>query len=178
MRVFAFLRSLRPKDIVVLVMLLTEYPDGEWTYEDVSDVLKMSTSQVYYALENLDFAHLYDRDRKFEKPREIHEFLTGGVRYAFPARPGPMKRGIPTATSAPVAEGLFVGSGGDAPLVWPDPEGDVRGQSIEPLYDKAPVLVDEHPELYDWLALIDIMRVGSARERNVAAEELGKRLTR
>lgn len=136
----------------------------------------MSSSQVHYALERLDYSHLFDKSERYLRPYEIREFISHGVRYAFAARPGPLKRGTPAAMSAPIGEQLFVGSGRGPGYVWPHPEGDVRGEKIEPLYKHVPDMVENRPELYDWLALIDILRIGSAREREVAAEEVSERI--
>ena len=39
------------------------------------------------------------------------------------------------------------------------------------------VLMTWHPKLYEFLALIDALRVGRARERNIAAQEIESRLS-
>lgn len=54
--------------------------------------------------------------------------------------------------------------------------GRVRGQAIEPLYPSVPAAARKNVELYEFLALIDALRVGRARERKLAAEEISKRL--
>jgi len=52
----------------------------------------------------------------------------------------------------------------------------MRGQEIEPLYPSiATIDFKKAPELYELLALVDAIRVGRARERNLAVEELNKR---
>ena len=167
--------NLKPKDLVVLLTIHT-WEEEEWTYAELGDELNMSSSQIQYALERLDYSHLFDKNERYLRPYEIEEFVSHGVRYAFAARPGPLKRGTPAAMSAPVAKELFVSSGRGPGYVWPNPEGAIRGQEIEPLYDDIPMLVERRPELYDWLALIDIIRIGSARERGVAAEEFADRI--
>ena len=102
--------------------------------------------------------------------------VTHGIRYAFPARPGPLKRGTPAAMSAPIGEDLFAQSGRGPGYVWPNPDGGVRGQVVDPLHDEVPHLVESRPDLYEWLALVDIIRIGSAREREVAAEVFSERI--
>lgn len=54
--------------------------------------------------------------------------------------------------------------------------GTLRGQAIAPLHESLPTVAAREPELHSQFALIDIIRIGSARERKVAAEELEKRL--
>ncbi len=60
--------------------------------------------------------------------------------------------------------------------VWPSPTGTVRGYAVEPLHPSLPALAAGDPELHALFALIDIVRVGAARERKVAAEEIERRL--
>lgn len=168
-------KNLKPKDLVVLLTIFT-WEEERWTYAELGDELNMSSSQIQYALERLDYSHLFDKGGRYLRLYEIEEFVSHGVRYAFAARPGPLKRGTPAAMSAPVGKELFVSSGRGPGYIWPNPEGEIRGQEIEPLYDDIPMLVERRPELYDWLALIDIIRIGSARERVVAAKEFGDRI--
>jgi hypothetical protein len=52
----------------------------------------------------------------------------------------------------------------------------MRGQSIIPLFPGAPLLAVDNPALYDLLALIDALRVGTARVRTIAAGLLGDRI--
>ena len=50
------------------------------------------------------------------------------------------------------------------PLVWPHPEGEVRGESLEPLYPSAVEAAPKISKLYECLALVDALRIGRARE--------------
>jgi hypothetical protein len=60
--------------------------------------------------------------------------------------------------------------------VWPDPEGKIKGRAVEPLHPGVPKAAQEDDEFYALLALIDVLRVGRAREREMAEAELEKRL--
>jgi hypothetical protein len=51
--------------------------------------------------------------------------------------------------------------------VWPFPEGEHRGVTLEPLYKSAPAALRD-PFLYELLALIDALREGRVRERKLA----------
>jgi hypothetical protein len=64
----------------------------------------------------------------------------------------------------------------DPPLVWPHPEGDVRGESLEPLYPSAVDAARRDSKLYECLALVDALRVGRAREKSLAIDLLARRL--
>ena len=54
--------------------------------------------------------------------------------------------------------------------------GTVKGETIDPLYDKAPDAAIADSKLYEMLALIDSLRVGKVREQEIAKEELKKRI--
>jgi hypothetical protein len=72
--------------------------------------------------------------------------------------------------------GILARMSGDPPLVWPHPEGDVRGEGFEPLYPSAVDAARRDGKLYECLALVDALRVGRAREKNLAIDLLAKRL--
>jgi hypothetical protein len=98
-----------------------------------------------------------------------------GVKYAFPPDRGPLTRGLPTAYAAPPLNTLIV-LPDEPPPVWPDPEGKVRGYAFSPLYPSVPKAAALDPALYELLALVDAIRDGRARERELAIKELTARL--
>ncbi|MFB6262463.1 MAG: hypothetical protein ABEL76_02385 [Bradymonadaceae bacterium] len=162
---------IKPKDIVVLVVVETILGE-EWTFQDMADCLDVSTSQVQYSLERLDHARLFDKPARLVRRHALREFVSHGIRYAFATHPGELVRGIPTSVSAPVGQRLFSGNEQDVDFVWPHPEGPERGQRIEPLHEAVPELAREHDQFYRFMALLEMVRVGSARERSVASDEI------
>ena len=106
----------------------------------------------------------------------IVEFLFHGFKYVYPAKIGKVVRGIPTAMSASVIKELFVVNGLSDECVWPYEFGDARGQSLEPLYKTVPKAVKTDKELYEFLSLLDVVRIGKLRERKTAEELLRKKL--
>lgn len=60
--------------------------------------------------------------------------------------------------------------------MWPYGKGKVRGHSIVPLYLSVPEAALKDVKLYELLALVDALRVGRAREREIAIKELKLRL--
>ncbi|MHB8876059.1 MAG: hypothetical protein ACYC8T_20405 [Myxococcaceae bacterium] len=60
----------------------------------------------------------------------------------------------------------------EAPWVWPSPEGKVRGESFSPLYRSAPKAALGDSKLYAALALVDAVRGGAAREKELAVSML------
>ena len=107
----------------------------------------------------------------------VEEFLIHGVKYAFPVQRGETTRGLPTAYAAAPLSSQIVDNGELAP-VWPDPEGEVRGTTLEPLHKLVPVAARKDPALYQLLALIDALRDGRVRERQRAERELSAQLRR
>jgi len=105
----------------------------------------------------------------------LKEFLIHGVRYAFPVRRGGLVRGIPTAHAAPPLKQQIAESF-DPPPVWPDGNGSARGLEFSPLYRNVPAAARRDPRLYELLALVDAIRDGRAREREIAIRELTARI--
>ena len=60
--------------------------------------------------------------------------------------------------------------------VWPHAEGPVRGIALIPLYPSVPAAALRNPALYENLALFDALRMGRARERNLATTFFEERL--
>ena len=102
------------------------------------------------------------------------EFLEHGVRYAFPAVAGATVRGVPTAHAGPVFAEVMES---EDPLVWEDTQGTVEGRALTPLLPRAGQLAQRAPATYALLTAVDALRVGRAREREVARRYLRTVLT-
>ena len=85
---------------------------------------------------------------------------------------GALVRGIKTSHSAPPLSDEILS---DEIYVWPYVEGDTRGFAIEPLHPNVPKACIKDSKLYEHLALIDAIRIGSKREYNLAINELKRR---
>jgi hypothetical protein len=164
---------LKPQDIVVLLKLAAS--GGEWSYPSLASALGMSASEVHSAVRRASESGLMNSATKRPNRPALVEFLAHGLRYVFPAQRGGITRGIPTAHAAPPLKDL-IASGGEPAPVWPDPEGEVRGEELRPLYKSAPGAARRDPALYELLALADAVRGGRARERALAIEALRRRL--
>ncbi len=165
---------LRSQDIFVTLSLLDE-PRSDWTFDSLAERIGMSKSQIFRSLKRADISHLYDAASRRVRTAELLEFLAHGIRYAFAVEPGKSTRGMPTAWDAPGLEDVIV-SNVEEHYVWPHPRGTHRGQSIAPLHDGVITAASESPHLYRRLALCDVIRLGSARERSVAADRLAEAL--
>lgn len=159
-------------DVVVLLKLLLEKEPK--TYAQLSKELGISASEIHAAVRRCADAGLIEPSSRAPLRKPLEEYLIHGVRYAFPAKPGPLTRGTPTAYAAPPLADQISSDG--LPPVWPDPEGDTKGYAFEPLYDSVPKAARSNRKFYELLALVDALRGGRARERKLAEEELKKRL--
>ena len=164
---------LKGQDILLLLKLSNE-ADG-WTIRSVGEDLGLDPASVHRALKRLQEARLLRGDGRTVDRLRAEEVLLHAVKYMFPPRQGGLSRGVPTAwAAAPLSELLVVGE--EPPPVWPDPTGKARGIALEPIHRNAPKLARHDPFLAESLALLDALRIGSARERDLAARELRNRL--
>ena len=67
-------------------------------------------------------------------------------------------------------------SAGELVPVWPDARGDTKGQAVEPLFNSVIYAIGRDDELYALLALVDAIRIGQSRERNLAIKMMKQRL--
>src|SRR3972149_1878482 len=98
----------------------------------------------------------------------FHDFVSGTPGAGAP-------RGIPTGSPAPPLVDM-IAQPDEPPPVWPDPEGKVRGYEFSPLFKSVPKAAARDKRLYELLVLVDAIRGGRARERDIAVKELRARL--
>lgn len=168
---------LKPQDVVV-ALKLAAHAGAPWTQPDLARSLHMSASEVNHGLKRLEACHLYaPRERRVVRAG-LREFLVSGLRYVFPAQLGLFGQGMPTSIGgSPVLTKKFM-LGEEDFVVWPAESrvAHVRGRVLAPLYRNVPLAAAEDAELHEYLALVDAIRVGRARERALAKEELTRRL--
>jgi DNA-binding Lrp family transcriptional regulator len=164
--------QLKPQDIVLLLKLVSEN-NPKWNQKPIAEALGLSQSEVSESVARSKYAGLLDPKGKTVMKMGLMELLQYGIRYVFPQKPGPVVRGIPTAHSAsPLKEEIQ----STEDYVWPYGKGTVRGHSIVALYPSVPEAALKDEQLYELLALVDTLRVGRAREKQMAIEILRKRL--
>ena len=164
---------MRPQDLLVLLKIVS-IKDVHWKTTDLASQLFISQSEISEALQRNLNAGLIDASKRNVHRESLIEFLSHGVKYVFPQRPGEIVRGIPTAHSAaPLSE--FLQSDSDV-YVWQDQNGMMRGQKIEPLFPSVTKAVKVDPALYELVALVDALRIGRPREFRIAVEQLRKRI--
>jgi len=179
---------LKPQDIVILLKILSTMTLPKKPLEDsltqnrLATLLCMSASEVNAGIKRLVLSSLLSpvitddpKNKIVFKPskKACEECLISGVKYFFPVQLGAYTRGIATSYAAPILAEHFIL--GDDPIpVWPYGEGDRRGLALEPLYSSVPKSLSQFPDqdFYELLVLVDAIRSGRARERNIAIKLL------
>jgi|SRR5438552_13295899 len=171
-------KNIKSQDILILLKILSSggiYGET-WNTISISRSLYISQSEVSESLRRSAYAGFIESNKKTVFKKGLLEFLVHGIKYTFPVKPGPIVKGMPTAHSAPPLSNMII-STGDI-YVWPYAYGSMIGQTIEPLYPSVPKAVSEDPILYEMLIFTDALRVGKAREKEIAKKELEKRIVK
>ncbi len=164
---------LKPQDILILLKVHL-WQDRDWRYADLANSLNISASEVHGSLKRSAGGKLYNPLKQQPIAQHFLELLIHGLKYIYPAEPGKMVRGIPTAHGINPLKEQIVNAG--EIYVWAYPLGTVRGVEIEPLYKAVPYAATQDQELYELLGLVDALRVGRVREQQLAADFLRQRL--
>jgi len=164
--------QMKPQDIVILLKIIATGNDN-WQQLPLADNLRMSQSEVSQAIARMRYAGLMQENGKQVMRLALMEFLQHGIVYVFPQRPGAVVRGVPTAHAAfPLNQKIT----SDEVYVWPSAKGNMRGQAITPLYHTVPHAIEIDEKFYALIALVDALRVGQKREKELALAELKKRI--
>lgn len=122
----------------------------------------------------------------------------GSSPYSAPGSPGPIEKMFSNRAATTAGPGPYSVPGSPGPIemmysnrlgedaaanpyalptaiVWPHPEGEIRGESLEPLYPSVVDAARRDSALHESLALVDALRIGRARERKLAIDLLAKR---
>lgn len=188
------MNGMKSQDLVVLLKLASLQDEGEqrdihlrtkakgddpYSARGLEAELGISKSEVNASIRRSLDSGLAVRDRRNGHPvpnrKNLYGFITHGLKFVFPVRPGAMMRGLPTAFAAPMLAGELI-RGGQYDYVWPAADGEVMGQSVEPLFKSVPDAALKDLRLYEYLALVDAVRLGNPRESGLASQKLSERL--
>ena len=170
--------NLKPQDILFLLKLVA-LGKQSWSFSQLASELEMSASEVHAAAQRSLAARLAIKEEGAILPdiKNLEEFLLHGIQYVFVPNRGETSLGMPTAH---IAEPLvpYFSNDNEVLPVWPDAEGELRGETFSPLYRSAPKAAKNDPKLYQFLALVDAIRGGNTKEREIAKKELKKRFAK
>jgi hypothetical protein len=168
--------TLKPQDLVVVLKLAVNR-NRDFTLTELAFELHMAVSAVHGSIKRSEQARLISRSTGSIRVirSAAHEFVVHGAKYAFPGIIGALSKGIPTAIAGPVLRKDFE-KADSLPPVWPDPEGSGYGPSVTPLSPIVPKACKTDLALLDALTLLDALRIGAAREKELAAVHLAELL--
>jgi hypothetical protein len=168
-------RNLRPQDILVALKLAVIEGRKELNQKQLAESLSLSQGEIAFSLDRLVSHGLLQENKLAVKRAALLELLVHGLKYFFPADISARSRGMPTGLSHKSLKKSFRTAEVDQ-IVWPDEEGTARGMSLEPIYSTVPFAAKNDEALYELLAYLDVLRLGGARETNVATKALEKAL--
>jgi hypothetical protein len=182
--------QLKPQDLMLALKFVAALSTREANQDgqplsplhipSIAQSIGLSATEAHEALKRLVAAHLVvasalpGRVQRGRPGRTllvnraaVTELVQHGVRYIFVPERGRIVRGMVTGAAAPVLRDIIQAA--STPSVWPDPRGETKGESFSPLYRSAVIAARNDARLYALLALVDAIRGGSAREREIAA---------
>lgn len=162
--------GIRPQDIVILLKIAS-LSNETWQLSTLSASLQMSISEISESLNRSKLAKLINEDKKIVQKLNLLEFLEHGLKYVFPYQGLTLSRGVPTAVSHPDIQQNFISN---QIYVWPNNSGNVIGLGIEPLVPKISDFIENDPDLYKTLSLVELLRMGKLREQEFAMTQLKK----
>ncbi len=185
---------MKSQDIVILLKLVSlerqshlnnrvclspKHLENCYSARGLARALGISKSEVNASINRSIEINMATRDRNLEHPKAnkkaLLEFISHGLKYVFPVKPAEITRGVPTSFAAPVLKNELM-STGEYIYVWPDARGKEKGQSIKPLYKSVPMAIQDDPILYEYLALVDAIRLGNPREAKIAVSIMEEKL--
>jgi len=168
---------LKPQDLVVAFKLAL-LRGLRLSYQELARQLFLSPFEAHAAVQRLLAARLVIDLGQIAPVRLVFaDFVCFGAAYVYPAVRTEPTIGLPTAHGVEPLRSVVMFADESVP-VWPDAQGTARGTGLLPLYDKAPMAAKADAQLYELLALFDALRIGQARERELAGKLLRERLTR
>lgn len=169
--------SLKPQDLAMAFKLVC-LAGQKLPYAALGQALHMSQFEAHACMARLSGARLLAEvnDAPALVMAAFSPMVLHGAPYFFPAVRGEITMGFPTAYGVdPLKSKLLFGD--ELPPVWPHADGPVRGSTLLPLYPKLPLAAVQDPPFYELLALFDALRIGQAREREIARKFLEERLS-
>lgn len=162
------LQGIKPQDILALMKLISA---PKLTQKQLADALYISQAEISHGLKRLKNAKLITSDGSANIEASI-EFFIHALKYICPAEFGAPSAGIPTSYAHP--DFKYVKFNPAEISVWPHPEGRKRGVALIPIYATLPqaCMIDE--KLYKIAALVEMIRSGRAREKQIGSTELKK----
>lgn len=160
--------TLRPQDIITACALLKWGP--ETPQITLADKLFLSPAEIVKSLKRLESSQLMNSTKKVDKTTLLN-FIKYGLRIAFPAHVGSIKKGIKTSLSNTRLQ-KELGTKPEISYVWETDLGKSAGQAIVPLYPGICNLAQKDREFYEIASAIEVIRVEDKQLSKIAVKHI------
>ncbi len=166
---------LKPQDTVLALKYWSlKQGDQGSSVRGIAEATGISASEISKGTKRLMASHL-----AVERSGSIYvvsgallEWLSYGVRYAYPQESVGYGRGMATSWNCPLLVSEVVPP--SPPHVWPVPSGKSDGALIKPFHSSIPYASSRDEQLYIALSLLESIRGGRPRELAIARDLLTK----
>lgn len=126
----------------------------------IAESIGISASEVSKGTKRLVASHLVvvRQGSVFAESGALLEWLSYGIRYAYPIESIGYGRGMATSWNCPLLHSEVVPP--SPPFVWSVPGGEIDGTLIKPIHDSVPFASRNDSHLYHALSLLDAVRGG------------------
>lgn len=165
--------QLKAQDTLLALKLWSLNSSGEvFAMRDLAELIAISVGEVSKGVRRLRLSRLVvERDGVFYVEKgALLEWVSFGVRYAYPQENVGYGRGIATAWNCPLIQSDIVPP--QPPLVWPASGGDSEGVLIQAIHPSVPFAISRDKNLYQAFALLEVIRGGKPRELAIARDLL------
>lgn len=161
--------ELKAQDTLIALKYWSLNRDGQYvSVRDLSELIGISASEISKGTRRLISSRLLvERDGHiYAEKGALLEWLSYGVRYAYPQETKGYGRGMATSWNCSLLESDMVPP--SPPFVWGVPGGKTEGILIEPIHHGVPLSASHDDNLFRALALLEAIRGGKPRELAIA----------
>ena len=167
--------ELKPQDTLLVLKywsIRRDAQDQDSSVRGISEVIGISASEVSKGTKRLVASRLVvERSGSiFAEVGGLLEWLSFGVRYAYPQEYIGYGRGMATSWNCPQLHSEIAPP--IPPFVWAVSGGDVDGALIKPIHNSVPIAASRDDFLYRAMSLLEAIRGGKPRELAIARELL------
>jgi len=165
--------ELKPQDTLLVLKYWSLKQSGEGrSVRAISEAIGVSAGEVSKSTKRLLASHLVVERSGiiYSESGALLEWLSYGVRYAYPHESIGYGRGMATSWNCPVLKSEVVPP--IPPLIWPLSGGNVEGAFIKPIHDSVPFAASRDEKLYCAMSLVEAIRGGKPRELAIARDLL------
>lgn len=165
--------DLKPQDtLLALKYWSLKQSSREASVRAIADSIAISASEVSKGSKRLAASRLVveRHGSVFAESGALLEWLSYGIRYAYPQESVGYGRGMATSWNCPILVSEIVPPA--PPLVWPVPGGEIDGALIKPIHASIPFAASRNEQLYRALSLLEAIRGAKPRELAIARKLL------